>query len=129
MRLKDKITLITGGAHGIGRALAERFHAEGATAVAVADLDEPGARDVAASIGGLALEVDVSKEEDIRRAVERTETELGPIDLLCSNAGVAFSEVRTYFERKAADYDRWLAGMRRLRAKFFANEVMSFEDP
>ncbi len=272
MRLKDKIALITGGAHGIGRALAERFHAEGAKAVAVADLDEAGARAAAGSIGGLALGVDVSKEEDIRRAVERTETELGPVDLLCSNAGVAFSDapgwtatsqtneqwekiwkinvmahvwgaravlpgmiargggyllqtvsaagllnqvgdaaysvskhaglafaealaithgeqgikvsalcpeavltrmfrgeehaapaaaasmdgvltpedvadcvvrglaeekflilphapVRTYFERKAADYDRWLAGMRRLRAKFFANEVMSFEDP
>jgi len=271
MKLEDKIVLITGGAHGIGRAMAERFHEEGAKAVAVADLDLVGARSVAESIGGLALEVDVSNEEDLRAAVERTETELGPIDLFCSNAGVAFSDapgwtatsqtneqweriwkinlmshvwgaravlprmirrgggyllqtvsaagllnqvgdaaysvskhaslafaealaithgeqgirvsalcpeavltrmfqgeehaapaaaasmdgvltpedvaecvvqglaeekflilphppVQTYFERKAADYDRWLVGMRRLRAKFFSNDDMSFGD-
>lgn len=92
MNLRDKIVLITGAAHGIGRAMAERFHAEGTRAVAVADLDASGAQAVAESIGGLALEIDVSKEEDLRRAVERSESELGPIDLFCSNAGVAFSD-------------------------------------
>jgi NAD(P)-dependent dehydrogenase (short-subunit alcohol dehydrogenase family) len=92
MKLEDKIVLITGAAHGIGRALAERFHAEGARAIAVADVDLAGARAVAESIGGLALEVDVSCEDDLIRAVERTEADLGPIDLFCSNAGVAFSD-------------------------------------
>lgn len=92
MRIEDKVALITGAAHGIGRALAERFHAEGARAVAVADIDLGGVEKVAGAIGGLALEVDVSREEAIRSAVERTESELGPIDLMCSNAGVAFSD-------------------------------------
>ena len=92
MKVADKIVLITGAAHGIGRAMAERFHAEGARGIAVADLDATGARAVADSFGGLALEVDVSREEDIRAAVEKTEIELGPIDLMCSNAGVAFSD-------------------------------------
>ncbi|MFQ5527851.1 MAG: SDR family oxidoreductase [Thermoanaerobaculia bacterium] len=92
MNLKDKVVLVTGAAHGIGRAMAERFHAEGAKAIAVADLDKAGAETVAESIAGLALEVDVSKEDDIRAAVEATEAQLGPIDLFCSNAGVAFSD-------------------------------------
>lgn len=92
MKLEGKIVLITGAAHGIGRAMAERFHVEGARGVAVADLDIDGARTVAESIGGLALEVDVAREDDLIRAVERTEAELGAIDLFCSNAGVAFSD-------------------------------------
>ncbi len=91
MKLQDKVVLITGGAHGIGRAMAERFHQEGAR-VAVADLEIDAARAVAETIGGPALETDVSREEDLRRAVAETEAKLGPIDLMCSNAGVAFSD-------------------------------------
>lgn len=92
MQLKDKVVLITGAAHGIGRALAERFHAAGAKAIAVADLDVKAAETVAAGIGGLALAADVSQEDEIRRAVQETEKQLGPIDLMCSNAGLAFSD-------------------------------------
>ncbi len=116
MKLKDKTVLITGGAHGIGRAMAERFHREGA-AVAVADLEIDAARAVAEKVGGPALEADVSCEEDVRRAVRETEARLGPIDLMCSNAGVAFSDDPGWMAtgRKASDYDRWLGGMRRFR--------------
>lgn len=89
MDVKDKVIVITGGASGIGKALAERFHREGARAIAVADLDGAGAGEVAKSVGGLAFTVDVSKEEDIVRLIEETETKLGPIDLYCSNAGVS----------------------------------------
>ena len=92
MQLKDKVVLITGGAHGIGRGLAERFHEEGARGVAVADLDAEAAEAVARTVGGLAITTDVSREEDVHRAVRETEERFGPIDLLCSNAGVAFSD-------------------------------------
>jgi NAD(P)-dependent dehydrogenase (short-subunit alcohol dehydrogenase family) len=91
MKLDAKIVLVTGGAHGIGRALVERFAAEGAR-LAVADLDGAGARAVAAAVDGLGLAVDVSSEREIRAAVAAAEEQLGPIDLLCSNAGVMFTD-------------------------------------
>ena len=91
MELKDTVAVVTGGAHGIGRALCRALHAEGVR-VAVADLDYQAAQRVADDVAGLALAVDVSRERDIVAAVERTEAELGPIDLFVSNAGVAFGD-------------------------------------
>lgn len=91
MKVKNRVALVTGGAHGIGRALCRALNIEGAR-VAVADLDFEGAGKIAAEIGGLALKVDVASEADIIAAVERTEKELGPIDIFVSNAGVAFGD-------------------------------------
>lgn len=90
MEVRDKVVVVTGGANGIGRALCRRFAAEGARAVAVADLDGDGAATVAAELGdtALALEVNVAIEADIIRLVEVTEQRCGPIDLFCSNAGI-----------------------------------------
>ncbi|MGD9721001.1 MAG: SDR family oxidoreductase [Pirellulales bacterium] len=89
MQLKDKVAVVTGGGNGIGRALCERFAAEGARGVVVADLDGAAAKAVAAQIGGLAVPVDVSSQDDIRRLVSESEKRFGPIDLFCSNAGIA----------------------------------------
>ncbi len=89
MQLKDKHAVVTGGAHGIGEALCRRFAAEGARGVVVADLDGTGAQQVADSIGGLAFTVDVSDEADVQRLVAAAEEKFGPIDLFCSNAGIA----------------------------------------
>ena len=58
MELKDTVALVTGGAHGIGRALCRALSIEGAH-VAVADIDLEGARKVAAEVDGLALAVDI----------------------------------------------------------------------
>lgn len=88
MELKDKIIVVTGAASGIGRALAQRFAAEGAKAVVCADRDEPGAKATAAGIGGVAFRVDVSKEDEIAGLIETVERDIGPIDLFCSNAGI-----------------------------------------
>jgi NAD(P)-dependent dehydrogenase (short-subunit alcohol dehydrogenase family) len=88
MNIKDKIVVVTGGASGIGRALAERFAAEGAKAVIVADRDEEGARATAKMCGGVAITTDVSQEADIVRLIDTVERDHGPIDLFCSNAGI-----------------------------------------
>ena len=88
MRPEDKVAVVTGGAHGIGRALARRFGAEGARMVVVVDKDLEGADVVANEIGGVAMGADVAVEEDIARVTDETEREFGQIDLFCSNAGI-----------------------------------------
>ena len=88
MELEDRIVVVTGGASGIGRAMAERFHREGAAKVVVADLDADGARAVADSIDGWSMGVDVSREADVVELIDATERQFGPIDLFCSNAGI-----------------------------------------
>jgi len=88
MQLKDKVAVVTGGANGIGEALARRFHAEGARAVVVSDIDGEGAERVAKDIGGWGLRVDVAIESEIQRLVIDTEKRYGTIDLFCSNAGI-----------------------------------------
>jgi len=87
MKVEDKIVVVTGGASGIGRSLAERFDREGARHVVVADLDAEGAREVAEAIGGTGMGVDVTDEQAILSLVEVTERDQGPIDLFVSNAG------------------------------------------
>src|SRR4051794_10032812 len=89
MQLKGQHAIVTGGAHGIGRALCECFAAEGARGVVVADLDIEAAREVAARVNGLAVQVDVSAEKDIQRLVAAATERFGPVDLFCSNAGIA----------------------------------------
>lgn len=88
MEVSGKTIVVTGGAHGIGRALCLRFAEEGAAAVVVADRDIDAARETANAIGGLAIETDVAREEHIGRLVAETESRFGPIDLFCSNAGI-----------------------------------------
>ena len=89
MELRDKVAVVTGGASGIGEALSRRFAAEGARAVVVADRDADGARRVAEEIGGTAVSTDVAVEADVVALVDQTVEAHGPIDLFCSNAGIA----------------------------------------
>ena len=89
MQLKDRIIVVTGAASGIGRAMARRFHNEDAKAVICADLNGNAVRAVADEIGGAAYEVNVAREADIQNLIENVENECGPIDLFCSNAGIA----------------------------------------
>ena len=88
MELKDKVAVVTGGATGIGRALCRRF-AQGGARVVVADLDETGAAEVASSIDGLAVRVDVGVDADVTTLVDKATQAFGRIDLFCSNAGIA----------------------------------------
>lgn len=91
MELSGKVAVVTGGASGIGRALVRRFAAEGARGIAVADLDGGGARAVAEEVGGLAVTTDVADESSLVDLVRATEDAYGPIDLFCSNAGIAIA--------------------------------------
>jgi len=90
MKLKDRIIVVTGAASGIGRAMALRFHNEGAKAVICADINGNAVRAIANEVGGAAYEVNVAREADIQNLIENVENECGPIDLFCSNAGIAF---------------------------------------
>ncbi|MCG8491974.1 MAG: SDR family oxidoreductase [Sneathiellales bacterium] len=89
MKVAGKNIVITGGASGIGKALAERFHKEGAAHITVADLTADSLQAVADSVGGLAVPCDVAKEEDIKNLVAKAEDAYGPIDIFVSNAGIA----------------------------------------
>lgn len=89
MNLSDKVVVVTGGASGIGRALARRFADEGARGVVVADLDGAGAQEVADEIGGLGVACDVAVEAQVVDLVARAASAFGPVDLFCANAGVA----------------------------------------
>ncbi|MEA2655956.1 MAG: 3-oxoacyl-[acyl-carrier protein] reductase [Chloroflexota bacterium] len=87
MRFEGKVALITGGGRGIGAATAQLFAREGAR-VAVSDLDEGPAKEVAVPIGGLAIACDVSNRAQVESMVEQTVKELGRLDILVTCAGI-----------------------------------------
>ena len=92
-RLAGKVAIVTGGASGIGRAIAQAFAAEGAR-VAIADSNEPEGQATAAEMSQLtgapvsAVHMDVSDEESVDAGVEQIVREFGGVDILVSNAGV-----------------------------------------
>ncbi len=88
MELQGRVTVITGGASGIGAACARAFSLEGAKVV-IADVNVEGARAVADDIGAIAIACDVGKEEDVGALIEMTEAEGGKIDVFFSNAAIA----------------------------------------
>ncbi len=91
MNVSEKIIIVTGGAHGIGKALCQRFVQEGAK-VAIADLDLDAAQLLATELNTLAVQCDVSNEDDIKNLVTEVEAHYGRVDLFCSNAGIALGE-------------------------------------
>ena len=90
MDIKNKVIVVTGGASGIGKAMCKRFAKEGAKGVCVADINYNGAKAVADEMGGVAVGCDVRKEAEIIQVVKTTTQKFGPIDMFCSNAGIAF---------------------------------------
>src|SRR5438270_13009696 len=97
MRLKDKVAIVTGGAHGMGEAEARVFAAEGARVV-VADIREPDVGRVAADIrasGGeaMAAKTDVASESEWVGLIDKTQATYGKLDILVNNAGISGSSV------------------------------------
>jgi 3-oxoacyl-[acyl-carrier protein] reductase len=91
MLLKDRAAIITGGAKGMGRGMALKFAEEGCS-VAIADIDIEAAADAITEVShsgreGLAIQCDVTDEEQVRNAVEKTAGKFGKIDILVNNVG------------------------------------------
>ncbi|MEX2207173.1 MAG: 3-oxoacyl-ACP reductase family protein [Myxococcota bacterium] len=106
--LRHRIVFVTGGARGIGRAIAERLSSEGAR-VAIADIDEGGARKTAAEIGkdALAVALDVTDDVSVRSAVGAAIAHFGRVDALVNNAG--WDKVEPFVQARPETWDKVLA--------------------
>jgi meso-butanediol dehydrogenase/(S,S)-butanediol dehydrogenase/diacetyl reductase len=107
-KLDDRTIVITGAARGIGRGVAARLGAEGAT-VGVADLNAEGAEATAAAIrdaGGAAIGIgcDVGDRASVKAALDATVAEFGRLDVLFNNAGI--SKTQHFLEVTEEDYNR-----------------------
>jgi pyridoxal 4-dehydrogenase len=102
MKLTDRVAIVTGAAQGIGRAIAEKLDAEGATVV-IADLNLEGAEQAASTLdNGDAVEVDVSSEQSVTAMVDRVLADHGRVDALVNNAAIV-----PFIAWDDVDLDHW----------------------
>jgi NAD(P)-dependent dehydrogenase (short-subunit alcohol dehydrogenase family) len=107
-RLDDKVAIVTGGAQGIGLAVARRYVAEGAKVV-IADIAQDAGRQAAEKLGDAQcrfVPTDVGKVEDAARLVAETCAAFGKLDVLVNNAGIIHAA--DFLDLKEADFDRVL---------------------
>ena len=112
MSLSGRVALVTGGARGIGAAVADAL-AEAGAAVAIGDLDEAGALDTAARIGKdrgtpvLGLGMDITRRESVDTVVAAVESELGPLTVLVNNAGI--DVIKPFVDSTPDEWERIIA--------------------
>lgn len=85
--LENRVALVTGGEHGIGKGIAGVLHKAGAKVV-IGGIDEAAGQQVAKELGGLFVKLDVTRQSDCRAAIAAIEKQYGQLDILCSNAGI-----------------------------------------
>lgn len=104
-KLDDKIAIVTGAGQGIGKAIAEKLAAEGATVV-VTDVNEATAKETADGIGGgaVGIRTDVTSRESVSAMVEQVKSQFGRIDVLVNNAG--WDKANPFVDSDPADWDR-----------------------
>jgi len=110
MKLKNKIGIVTGGANGIGRAIALGLAKEGAD-VAIADIDSDQLNEVVNEIGTLgrkaiAVKVDVTKADEVRLMIDVVLKEFKKIDILVNNAGGSARERASLFSKSTEENPR-----------------------
>ena len=109
--LQDKVAIVTGGAQGLGRAISQRLAGEGYVVI-IADVNEKGVADTAASIAGKAgrrvagVRADVTQEADVKELFDRAVREFGRVDIVVSNAAILIAEPII-----DADAEKWRAVM------------------
>jgi 2-hydroxycyclohexanecarboxyl-CoA dehydrogenase len=104
-KLENKIAVVTGAGQGIGRAIAEKLAAEGATVVA-SDVNEATAKETAEAIGGgaVGIRADVTSRESVNAMVEQVRAQFGRIDVLVNNAG--WDKAGPFVDSDPADWER-----------------------
>jgi 2-hydroxycyclohexanecarboxyl-CoA dehydrogenase len=104
--LTDKTAIVTGAGRGIGRAIAEKLAAEGATVV-VTDVDEATAKETASAVGGVGIRADVTDRASVDEMVRQVHDEFGRIDVLVNNAG--WDRAAPFVDSDPDDWDRVIA--------------------
>jgi NAD(P)-dependent dehydrogenase (short-subunit alcohol dehydrogenase family) len=124
LRLQNKVALVTGAAHGIGRAVASSFVDEGAR-VFIIDLDAVAGERAAREVGATFLKCDVSKPAQVSRAVKAAASRFGRVDVLCNNAAYLPPKWHSVADALESEWEKSL-GVTLLGARNFIRAVLPF---